>query len=125
MTRDDVLAAVRDRAAALASGDPERLTACLHEGFVWTSHRGDVFDRAAYVESNTRRLRWWSQKILDPQVVLVGDAAVVTGRVRDVVERDGETLTFLMRITQTWVRTDTGWRCLAGHAGPLSPADQA
>jgi hypothetical protein len=23
-----------------------------------------------------------------------------------------------LRLTQTWVRAEGGWRCLAGHAGP-------
>lgn len=118
MTRDDVLAAVRGRAEALASGDPVRLARWLHEGFVWTSHRGEVLDRAAYVEANTVRLRWLSQELLDPHVVVAGDTAVVAGAVRDVVERDGRPLTFTMRVTQTWTRSADGWRCLAGHAGP-------
>ena len=125
MTRDDVLAAVRGRAGALAAGDPEGLARWLHEQFTWTSHRGEVFDRAGYVRANTEQLRWRSQVIEDPQVTIVGDTAVVVGAVRDAVERDGETSVFVMRITQTWVREFEGWLCLAGHAGPLSPHDRA
>ena len=38
---------------------------------------------------------------------------------RDViVNASGEDEEFRMPITQTWVRGDTGWVCLAGHAGP-------
>ena len=115
-----MLAAVRGRAEALASGDADRLTGWLHERFVWTSHRGEVFGRAAYVRANTRDLRWRSQEIEDAQVAVVGGAAVVVGTVRDVVERAGEPTVFTMRVTQTWVHEAGGWRCLAGHAGPLT-----
>jgi Domain of unknown function (DUF4440) len=122
---EEVLAAVRGRAEALASGDPDRLGGWLHEGFVWTSHRGEVLDRDAYVTANTGPLRWLSQELVDPHVAVVGDTAVVVGTVRDVVERDGERMAFAMRITQTWVRVaGAGWRCLAGHAGPQVTGDQ-
>ena len=36
--------------------------------------------------------------------------------------------TFRLPVTQTWVGTGAGWRCLAGHAGPSSepaPRDRA
>jgi len=122
MTQDDVLAAARRRAEALSSGDPDELRRWLHEDFVWTSHRGEVFDRAAYLEANTRRLRWVSQELVDPRVTVVGDTAIVVAAVHDVVERDGEPMNFTMRLTQTWIRSVDGWRCLAGHAGPLTPA---
>jgi hypothetical protein len=125
VTRDDVLAAVRGRAKALAAGDPDGLARWLHEQFTWTSHRGEVFDRAGYVRANTQQLRWRSQTVEDPQVTIVGGTAVVVGAVRDVVEREGETSAFVMRITQTWVLGPEGWLCLAGHAGPLSAHNHA
>jgi hypothetical protein len=80
--RDDVLAAVRGRAEALAAGDTDGLFRWLHEQFIWTSHRGEVFDRATYVAANIQDLSWRSQVIEDPQVTIVGDTAVVVGTVR-------------------------------------------
>ena len=124
MTRDDVLAAARRRAEALSSGDSDELGRWLHEGFVWTSHRGEVFDRAAYLEANTRRVRFVSQELADPQVTVVGDTAIVVAAVRDVVVRNGEPSTYTMRLTQTWIRSADGWQCLAGHAGPLTPVGE-
>jgi hypothetical protein len=114
-----VLSAVHARAQALAAGDPEQLTRSLHERFVWTSHRGDVFNRSSYVTANTRDLVWRSQVVDNPRVTVVGETAVVVGIVRDEVERAGERADFAMRVTQTWVREGRQWRCLAGHAGPL------
>jgi len=116
----EVLAAVADRAAALAAGDPDALRALLHPGFRWTSHRGEVFDRAAYVAANTGGALVWRRQVVEaPDVVLAGEVAVVTGVVRDDVERGGAPATFAMRLTQVWVREGGRWRCLAGHAGPL------
>jgi Domain of unknown function (DUF4440) len=119
-SHDDVLAAVQGRAEALAAGDPDGLARWLHEQFTWTSHRGEVLDRATYVAANTRHLSWRSQVIEDPHVAVVDDTAVVVGTARDVVDRDGEAAVFVMPTTQTWVRGTQGWLCLAGHAGPLS-----
>lgn len=34
----------------------------------------------------------------------------------DEATRDGRDLAFQLRLTQMWVRTAGGWRCLAGHA---------
>jgi hypothetical protein len=49
---------------------------------------------------------------------VVRDTAVLTALVIDEVERDGVDQTFILRLTQTWVRGSAGWQCLAGHAGP-------
>ena len=110
------------RAAALADGDAERLLELLHEDFRWTTHRGDVFDRAEYVRRNTAGdTVWRSQDLVDPHVTVVGDTAVLHAEVTDVVlAADGEPETFRMPMTQVWVRakSDAGWLCLAGHAGP-------
>ena len=117
--RDEVLAAVSARAAALVAGDAERLRACLHPGFRWTSHRGEVFDRDSYVAANTGGALVWRRQVVEaPDVVLAGGTAVVTGVVRDDVERDGVPATFALRLTQVWVRVGDRWHCLAGHAGP-------
>lgn len=45
-------------------------------------------------------------------------AAVLRTTVTDVIDtRDGPQ-TFRMPMTQFWVSGDSGWQCLAGHAGP-------
>ncbi len=113
-----VLARVEARSAALADADPEALRALLHPDFRWTSHVGDSFDRESYIRSNTTgRTVWRAQTVLDPQILVVGDAAVLRCTVVDEVGAvDVET--FRMPMTQCWVRVDGEWMCLAGHAGP-------
>jgi hypothetical protein len=116
----DVVAAARARAQALAAGDAEALAALLHDEFRWTSHTGEHFDRAGYIEANTQgRTTWRQQDLGDPEVGVVGSAAVLRTTVADTVETPAGPQTSRMPMTQTWVRTHSGWTCLAGHAGPL------
>lgn len=120
---DGLLAAAKARAAALVSGDPDNLTNLLHPDFTWTTHRGDVLDRAAYVRGNTDgSLTWLEQRLDTVRTTIVGDTGVLTCVVRDRVVRDGQELAFAMPLTQTWVREPHDWRCLAGHAGPALDA---
>ena len=121
MTDEDGLrAAVERRAEALASGQASALEAILHPRFRWTSHRGEVFDRSAYLRSNTGGGPVWRQQLVDrTEVVVLGDTGLVTCLVTDHVEVDGEGRSFRMPVTQTWIREGGHWRCLAGHAGPL------
>ena len=116
---DDVLAAALQRAQALVDRDSATLTALHHPDLRWTTFLGDVLDRESYVRGNTEgNLAWRAQSFVDPEVVVEGDTAVLIAVVRDEVERDGISETFSLRLTQTWVRTSEGWRCLSGHAGP-------
>jgi len=116
---DEVLAAARARAAALAAADAEALTALLHPDYTWRSHTGARLDRAAYVQRNTGGATLWrSQTLADTEVILVGEAAVLTAVAEDVVRVGEEWVSFRMPVTTVWVREDGRWRCLAGHAGP-------
>jgi ketosteroid isomerase-like protein len=118
--RAAVVSAARARADALAAGDVAALTDLLHERFRWTAHTGAIFDRDEYVRRNTSGTTVWrSQDLVDAEVTVVGDTAVLHAEVTDVVDgSSGEPETFRMPMTQVWVRHDGRWRCLAGHAGP-------
>jgi hypothetical protein len=121
---EEVIAAARARADALAHHDGAALSALLHPAFVWTSHRGQAFDRDAYVAANSGPAsRWVGQTLDDVRVSVVGSTAVVVAVVVDVVvdgvlDGGGDQEVFRMPVTQTWVREDGTWLCLAGHAGP-------
>lgn len=118
---DAVLNAARRRADALAGADAEGLRSLMHARMRWTTHRGDVLDLESYVGRNTDgTLQWLGQRLEQPDVVIVGDAAVLTALVVDTVERGGLPQEFRLRLTQTWVRQGTNWVCLAGHAGPAA-----
>jgi hypothetical protein len=115
-----VAAAPRARADALVAGDHRRLAALPHPQLRWTTHTGTVLDRDGYLASNLGgELRWLGQSLDEVDVQVVGDAvAILTAMVTDVVTRDGRPEAFRLRLTQVWVDSAEGWRCLAGHAGP-------
>ena len=119
----EVLAAAERRAAALAAGDSDALRMLLHPDFHWTSHTGEHFDRTGYLAANTGgAVVWHRQRLADAAVQIVGDTAVLRCSVTDDVTTAAGRATFHMPVTQTWVRTPLGWRCLAGHAGPRTTA---
>ncbi len=114
---DEVAGAALRRAAALAAGDEAALRLLMHPGLQWTTFQGEVLGYAEYIARNTRGdLRWRSQRLDGITVVVAGDTAVLTSLVTDEVSQDGQDQSFQLRLTQTWVRTPEGWRCLAGHA---------
>ena len=86
----------------------------------WTSHQGERFDLDSYLQSNQHGVNAWvDQERLDPELQVVGDTAVLTCVVRDRVDvGSGRPETFVMPMTQTWVRRRGRWVCLAGHTGP-------
>lgn len=115
----NVIAAAERRAVALANADETELRRLMHPKMQWTTYRGDLLDRDAYIAGNTDgSLIWHEQRLEQPSVTVVGDAAVLTAIVVDVVDRGGNRETFRMRVTQTWVREGQEWKCIAGHAGP-------
>jgi ketosteroid isomerase-like protein len=115
--KDEVTAAALRRAAALADADVAALRRLMHPALQWTTLRGEVLGYEDYIAGNTSGgLRWRAQRLADVKVAVAGDAAVLTAAVTDEVTRDGQDRSFHVRLTQTWVRTPAGWRCLSGHA---------
>ena len=116
---DAILEATRRRSAALVARGADALRALHHPGFRFTTPRGDVRDRDAYIAGNTEGdLVWREQHLVEHDVVVAGDTAVLTGVVHDAFERAGEPGAHDMRITLVWVRHDGDWVVLAAHAGP-------
>lgn len=117
-----ILQAAQERAAALIARDAAALGRLLHPALRWTTFRGEVLDKESYIAGNTGGdLRWFDQRLEDVDILIAGDTAVVVAVVVDKVERGGVPASFRLRLTQTWVKTESGWLCLAGHAGPEEP----
>ena len=93
----------------------------MHPNLQWTTYKGDVLSYEDYIAGSIHgTLVWRAQRLEDVQVVVLGDTAVLTASVFDEVSQGGSDQTFKLRLTQTWVRTSAGWRCLAGHASSPS-----
>jgi ketosteroid isomerase-like protein len=118
--RTEVIRAAERRADALARADAAQLRQLLHEEFRWTSHVGSTYNLEEYIRRNTQGdIVWRRQDLGDPEVIVVGDTAVLYAEVTDVVGPEGGSHEiFKMPMTQVWIRDGRSWRCLAGHAGP-------
>src|SRR5690349_4913497 len=114
MSAQAVLAATRARSAALVARDAAALRALHHADFRFTTPRGDVRDREAYVAGNTGgELVWRAQRLLEHEIVAAGDTAVLVGVVHDEFERAGTPGAHDMRLTLVWVREHGAWVVLA------------
>jgi ketosteroid isomerase-like protein len=112
-----VLAAAQRRSEALVHKDVEALLALLHPDFVYVNASGQVLDRDQYLDLYVRpvEVRWVSQSIEEPRIAEAAGAAVLTCLVRDVARYYDQEMNETFRSTLTWIRTDDGWQCLAGH----------
>jgi|SRR6476646_700051 len=116
---EEVLASAQRRALALVRGSATELRQLMHPELRWTTYRGAVLDRETYIAGNTDgSVTWVGQHFEDPVVTVIGDVAILTAVVTDVIERHSERETFRLRLTQVWLRELGEWRCVAGHAGP-------
>jgi hypothetical protein len=116
---EEVLAAAQRRALALVRGSATELRQLMHPELRWTTYRGAVLDRDTYIAGNTDgSISWLGQTFEEPVVTVLGDVAILTAVVVDVVEREAERETFRLRLTQVWLRDLGEWRCVVGHAGP-------
>jgi hypothetical protein len=107
----------------MGSGDTEGLRNLLHPAFSWISHKGEHFNRDAYLRSNTGgSTSWHGQELHQPEISVIDRTAVLTCVVTDDVSIQNHRRTFRMPMTQVWVNEGDRWLLLAGHAGPLMDA---
>jgi hypothetical protein len=119
MLTQDVLDAALERADALKRRDGESLGRLLHPKFCWISHKGDQFDRDAYLRSNIEgQNTWHAQTLEQPSITMFGATAVLTCIVTDDVSTMAGRSRYRMPMTQVWVHEGGRWLLAAGHAGP-------
>ena len=121
MTDDEaaVLRSAQLRATALATADWDQADALIHPRFVYTTASGARLDKAGYLEFlRDGPLRWRSQSLEDTAIAVDGPVAVLTARVLDDVEVDGEPMLLTFVTTQTYVQREDQWLYLAGHTAP-------
>src|SRR5574342_382001 len=112
-----VLAAARQRSAALIGKDVDALVALLHPNFLYVNASGQVLNRDQYLDQYVRSddVQWMSQAIDEPRVADGGTAVVLTCLVHDVARYRDSDLDETFRSTLTWIRSEQGWQCLGGH----------
>jgi ketosteroid isomerase-like protein len=109
-----------ERSEALVRRDIAALDRILATEFIYTNASGAVLDKEAYLSRYVRdpNVKWLSQDIDDIAVRVFGDSAVVTCRVKDRADFDGQVLDAAFRSTYVYVRNAARWQCVAGHTGP-------
>lgn len=119
MLIQDVIDAALERADALKRRDGESLGRLLHPKFCWISHKGDQFDRDAYLRSNIEgQNTWHAQTLEQPNITMFGATAILTCIVTDDVSTMAGRSSYRMPMTQVWIHERGRWLLAAGHAGP-------
>jgi uncharacterized protein (TIGR02246 family) len=94
------------------------------DDYTWTSPDGEVWTKARDIEfvksMGSGKDVTMSQVIAEMKVRVYGDTAVVIGR--DIVEEkiEGKDVSHQERWTDTWIKRDGRWVCVAGHSSVIA-----
>ena len=105
------------RGAALVQKDQAAMDRLLANTFRYTNASGVVLSKAEYLEHYvvSTYVRWTEQLLDEVEVMVYGQAAVLTCRVHDVGRYGDEPFDAFYRSTFLWVREGGEWRCAAGQ----------
>ena len=114
-TDEAVLKAMEDKwSAANLKGDAAALSAIFADTFVSTESDGTVRTKAEVVGAlKSGEIKFLASKSSEMKVFLYGDAGVVTGRWAGKFIVKGKTVDTVERFTDTYVRQNGQWRCVA------------
>ena len=114
-TDEAALKAMEDKwSAANLKGDAAALSAIFAETFISTESDGSVRTKAEVVGAlKSGEIKFLASKSSEMKVFLYGDAGVVTGRWAGKFIVKGKTVDTVERFTDTYVRQNGQWRCVA------------
>ena len=101
---------------ALIKHDPAPIDKMLADDFIGTTPEGAVYTKAQLLESVKSSKEDIISMVDDEvKVHVYGDAAVISARNTVKMRVEGKETNFQERYTDTWVKRDGRWRCVAGH----------
>jgi ketosteroid isomerase-like protein len=106
--------------SASLKGDVAALGAIYADSFVTTDTDGKVRTKAevlARVKSG--EVKYSAAKADDLKIYVYGDAAVVNGRWTGKFTENGKPMSAVERFTDTFVRQNGQWRCVASHSSTI------
>jgi ketosteroid isomerase-like protein len=112
----ELLAAEKQWSDAELNHDPVSLGKLMAEDFIFTEPDGSVMhktEEVAFTADPDAHFDILESRDLKVQVH--GDAAVVTGAVHEKGTYHGKTFEHRGRITDTWIRENGSWLCIAAH----------
>lgn len=112
-----VLATDDDRNEALRRGDPAPLERIYADDYTLVTSLGQVRSKAEQInELRAGQLRYPTIEILDRQIRMYGDVAVVLSRQKNSIVEGSKRIVGEERITRIYKQIDGGWRVIATHA---------
>jgi ketosteroid isomerase-like protein len=112
--------------AAVKRNDAAAIDAILHEDYLLVLGDGRRISRAALIEEARSQAVIYQVQDEDPgtqHVKVWGDTAVVTARLRIKGERNGVPFERTLWFSDTYVRTDKGWKYAFAQASLPLPAE--
>jgi ketosteroid isomerase-like protein len=107
------------RYEAMLARDVAALRDIFADDAVYTHSNGVVDDKAAYLKAfSSGEFIYRTIERFEEKVRVLGDAAVVTGRIRLKVDFKSGPKLLESRFLSAWVRTAEGWRHLAWQSTP-------
>jgi ketosteroid isomerase-like protein len=112
-------------ADATVRGDTATVDSMLADNFVETLEDGTIFTTQAREHAYQSGQRHWDSAVIDEvKVQLYGDTAIVTGRWTGHGTMNGKVMAAANRFTDTWVRLNDSWKCVASHQSPVIATSQ-
>jgi ketosteroid isomerase-like protein len=100
--------------AASVKGDAAAWNAIFADTFVSTGSDGTVQTKAEVIgDLKSGKIKYLASKADEMKVFLYGDAGIVTGRWSGKFVQSGKTTQTAERFTDTYVRQNGQWRCVA------------
>jgi ketosteroid isomerase-like protein len=100
--------------------DATAMGSMLHSDFVFTDFDGTVMSKPQFLASIGDISNKVIQEVSDDMKVhRFGDTAVVTGATHEKGKQRGKAYEHYGRFTDTWIKHDREWICVASHLGLL------
>ena len=101
-------------------GDVAGLGALLADGFLSVTNTGEIRTKAETLDRlKTGAAKFESGKVDDMRVVVYGNSVVVIGHWAGKVVEKGKAFDESERFTDTWVKQNGQWRCVASQGTPI------
>jgi len=109
-------------AKAYLARDVATLDRLEAEDWVCTTADGQVIPKAQDMKEVASGTYQASEFFMsDLKVRVHGDTAIVTGRQTEVATMAGKDASAVFQISDTWIRHDGRWQCLATHLSKIAP----
>jgi ketosteroid isomerase-like protein len=100
--------------------DATAMGSMLHPDFVFTDYDGTVMSKPEFLASIRDRSNTLSVEVSDDMKLhRFGDTVVVTGATHEKGKQRGKTYEHYGRFTDTWMRHNNEWICVASQLGLL------